>query len=328
MRKLAFASRWFLASLAIAAVAAPAIGETLRYQFKEGDKMNYVLDNDLQAKIDFNGSAIEFGMKMTFDLDWKVKSVSEDGSAVLEQTVDRLQIAMNSPIQGEFSYDSAASGSEPEGQAWEELGPVLKAMRGGPFEVKVSPTGKVAEIKLPKALDDIFQERGGRRGGPGGRMNLLTSESVKQQIERAFIPLPEGEAKEGETWKQNIENKFGRAGTQKLEITYTLAGMEDKDGKQVAKIDSKSNMTFVPNEEGGGEVDAEIEEQKGSGSVLFNATAGRIVEAKSNQQVVMTMIARDNEITQDFTTVTSLTEGKSKNAPAKEKKDESKEKKD
>lgn len=305
---------------------------TLRYQFKKGESAKYVIDNDLSAKIDFNGSAIEFSMKMIFDVTWSVNKVADDGVAELSQKIDRVQLKMDSPLAGNMDYDSATPDSEPDSPIWATMGKTIKEMREGEFILTVSPAGVVKEIKLPAKLEESFSKRGGQRrgGGPGGGGfgALLNGDAIKQQISRAFVPLPEGPAKKDATWKQKLETKFGNAGTQQTEVTYTYKGEEAKDGKEVASIASKSDMKFVPNEEGGGDVDAEITDQKGAGAALFDIKSGKLVSSKFDQQVVMTVTARDNEITQDFTTVTTIKEGKSANPPAPPAKKEKSEGKD
>ena len=47
---------------------------------------------------------------MIFDTTWKVKSVAADGTATLEQTVDRIQMKMDSPFAS-LDYDSKKPGS-------------------------------------------------------------------------------------------------------------------------------------------------------------------------------------------------------------------------
>lgn len=304
-------------------LANPGVAETLRYKFKEGEKLDYVLNNDIKMKMDFNGAAMEMAFNMIFDLVWNVKAVDPDGTATIVQKTSRVQLKVDSPF-GEMAYDTATPGSELEGPM-ADMGKILKAIEAGEFTLKVSPAGKVTDVQFPKQLTEVLGEQGGqRRGGPGrGGMGLFTPDSIKLIIERSFVPLPEGELKEGVTWKQKFTQPVMRAGKQHFEIDYSYGGMKKEQDKDVALINGTTKVTFEPAEEGG-DIDAEINEQKGAGVVLFDPAAGQLQSSKHDQHILMTIQARDNEIQQDMNSTTTMKRGKSDNPPLKVEKKEGK----
>src|SRR5581483_8308118 len=78
----------------------------LRWKFKEGETLDHVIERNVDGKLNLSGADIEFKVKMVFDTTWKVKSVAADGTASIEETLDRMQVAMDSPLAGSLEYDS------------------------------------------------------------------------------------------------------------------------------------------------------------------------------------------------------------------------------
>ena len=104
------ASRGLLAAIAaVLSIAATAqAADAPRWKFKPGETLNYVIERSADGKMKLSGSdlAIKFGM--AFDTTWKCTEVAADGTATLDQTVDRIQVSMASPLAGakRFSLNS------------------------------------------------------------------------------------------------------------------------------------------------------------------------------------------------------------------------------
>ena len=196
---------------------------------------------------------------MVLDSTWKTKAVAKDGSADIEQTIDRVQVNMNSPLGGALEFDS----QQPDSKAG-MLQPMVNGMLGQTFKLKVSPLGKVTDVELPKKLTDAFgagQQGGRRQAGMGIGGNLFSEQGAKELIEKSVVPLPETSAKDS-IWKQAFKNEIPGIGTQTSETTYSLAGTETLDGKKVNKISTKTELTFEPAEDPRG--DLEITAQEGA----------------------------------------------------------------
>src|SRR5262245_48672659 len=134
-----YCRRLHLTALAILAVGfvASARGESpLRWKFKEGQSLDYVLERTAEGKVSLMGAEFAFKMGMAFDTTWKVKSVAADGSANVEQTVERIQISMSSPLAGDVAYDSKSGDKPDAGPVWTLLEPVVSGMLGETFKVK------------------------------------------------------------------------------------------------------------------------------------------------------------------------------------------------
>jgi hypothetical protein len=190
-------------------------------------------------------------------------------------------------------------------------------MVGEEFTLKVSSLGKVTDVKLPEKVLQVVNSQQNTRRGPG-MGNMAGPDQIKEQIENAFVLLPEKAIEANATWDKKTSTKMPRMGTQNTDVTYTYKGQEKKGADEIAKIDAKTQLTFEPQE--GSEIDAEITEQKGTGEIAFDVTAGKVHQMSFHQKMVMNINARDREITQELESKRTLKPGKSENPPPADKK--------
>lgn len=319
----------FLAAM-VCLSSATASAKALRWKFKAGDKMQYALSNKSINEIDAGGFQLTASIKMVFDLGWTVENVAGDGTASLAQTVDRLQLHLQlpPPIDIDFQYDSK-SAETPEGQIWDRMGPMLEALKGGKFTLKVTPTGEIAELKVPEALTKVIEDQkaeaeqgGGGGGGGGGFFQMLgvglSEETIKALMSQALCSLPKDDAAASAGWDYTNAMEMGPIGTMKTKYKYTAGGTEQVGGKSLDKINASSEVTFEPKEDEDSDVDVflELAEQSGSGSVLFDAAAGRAVSSNFEQKVTMEGDFMGNEFERTNTQTTVLVTGASENLPA------------
>jgi len=284
--------------------------------------MDYVMQRATKAEIDLSGSQIEFSLGTAFDTSWKVKSVEKDGSAVLEQTLDRIQVKADSPLGGGVDYDSKVPGSG-QGQAWEMMGPMFEALVGQTFTMKVSPIGKVTDIKIPeKITDQLAKSAGGGRGRNPMAMlgGGLSEASIKEMLERSFVLLPEKPVAADASWKQNFEETMKGAGVKKTEITYSTGESESADGHKIQKIVAKTELTFEPEENPMNDV--EIEDQEGKATISFDVDAGRTLKVEGTQKQTTIIAAPNREISITQEEKTTVRQGKSPEPKAADDKKE------
>jgi Family of unknown function (DUF6263) len=319
MRSYAIVRVSLAAVLAVVFVTAVQ-AQDLRWKFKPDETLNYVLERGVEGKIVLSGAEIAFTMGMTFDTSWKVASVADDGMASVELAVDRIQVSMNSPLFGNMVYDSKG-GEEPKSPVWQQMKPVMNGMLAGPFKVKISPLGEVSDVALPEKLAKSLadQEIGeNRRQGFGIGGNPFGEKGIKELIAKSVLILPQ--AKDGE-WTQTFENALPGLGKQTAETKFTAAGTEKKDGRELAKITSLTELVFEPEENPRAEL--EIMSQEAAGTYYFDREAGHLVSAEGVQQVGMEVTGRQ-EVTQEIKETTKMRLGKSPDKPAaadKESKD-------
>jgi hypothetical protein len=303
--------RWLVFTLLLPLVPSAAVAaEAPRWKFKQGETLNYVLERNADGQMKLAGNPIGLKMGMVFDTTWKCTAVADDGSAQLEQTVDRIQISMASPLSGEVKFDSSA-GATPGGPLGAMLGPMINGLLNQPIKLKVSPLGAVSNIELPAKLQEEFAKQKevgqNRRAGLGIGGNAFSEDAIKKLVEQAVMPLPE-KAEEGVTWTQAFENKLPMLGTELAETTFSLGGEESVDGKKLTKIEAKTELLFEPEESP--RMEMEILEQESSATAYFDNEAGHLVKSEGTQKAVKE-ISGQQEISQDITETFKMYLGKS-----------------
>ncbi|MBX3413094.1 MAG: hypothetical protein KF708_10435 [Pirellulales bacterium] len=314
---------WAALALAISFGARAQAADALGWKFKEGDKVQYAVLNAQHRLIDASGAEFDIDFAFTTDVTWVVDKVNADGSAELTQTIDRVQLKVNTPFTGEFGFDSGDKDSPaPEGPIWERMGPAIEKMVGGQFKVKVTKRGEVTEVTLPQDLLDIIKEQSEQGGGGGGAGalfmggNMFGEKAMKDTIQRGIVIFPESADQE---WTHVVEEKMGEFATMKFDTKYVRSGTEKKDGKELQKIESKTEMTLeLADGAEDGDVVLELIEQEGSGTILFDAAAGQTVSSTSVQKSSMEGEFMGNEVAFETENKVVVVLGTSDNLPKDE----------
>lgn len=315
---------WAALALAVSFGARAQAADSLGWKFKAGEKVQYAISNASHRLIDAGGAEFDIDFNFTTDVTWAVDKVNDDGSAELTQTIDRVQLKVNTPFTGEFGYDSSDKESPaPEGPIWERMGPAIEKMVGGQFKVKVTKRGEVTEVTLPEDLLAIIKEQAEAGGGGGGGAGALFmggdmfgEKAMKATIQRGIVIFPESADKE---WSNLVEEKMGEFATMKYDTKYTHSGTEKKDGKELQKIDSKTEMTLeLADGAEDGDVILELIEQEGSGMILFDAAAGQTVSSTSVQKNSMEGEFMGNEVAFETENTIVVVQGTSENLPKDE----------
>jgi hypothetical protein len=303
-------SVWLPALVAALVLAsAGATAAELRWKFKPGEELQYILSRSTEGKINLSGSDIVFNLQMIFDTSWKPTAIAADGIADIDLTVTRIQIAMDSPLFGRMAYDSK-NPKEPEGPVWGQMKPTMNAMLGETFKAKFSPLGTVTEIQLPAKLAEALakQEIGeNRRQGFGIGGNSFNEKGIKELLSRSVLPLPEATG-DDVTWTQSFVNELPGIGVMTSETTFSAAGEAEQDGKKLAKITAETEILFEPAEEP--KADLEIVEQAATATYLFDAAGGHMVKADGVEDRTMELTG-PQEIVQTIKDTMSMRQGKS-----------------
>ncbi len=296
-------------AVALAGIAVARAESPLRWKFKTGETLSYVLERTAQGKLNLTGSEITFNMGMTFDIDWKAQAVAGDGTAEVELLIGRIQINMSSPLGGNMTYDSQ-SPEKPAGIAWAQMEPMVTGMLGQTFRLKISPLGKVSDIVLPEKLAESFkkQQSQNRQMGFGIGGNAFSEKGIKELIEKSVLPLPDAAPDKDVTWNQHFENTMPSIGTTMTDTTFSMAPDETVDGKKLAKISAGTELTFEPVEKP--VADLEILSQEASATFYFDREAGHLVKSNGSQSFFMELSGA-RELTQDMKETFSMHLGKS-----------------
>ncbi len=277
------------ALLAIASASAEA-QTTLRYQYKEGDKLNYTMDQTQKQAISVMGMDIETSTAMNMEMTWNVKSV-KDKKAQVSQTMDRIKMKMDSAFAA-FDYDSK-DGKEPEGPVGMILGPLFAAMVGAEVTVTTNEIGEVSDTKVSDKLVDALKTNPAlaQMGG------AFSEEGLKNMFgQSSGLMLPKDPVKKGDTWDQKMELKMPPVGIMKMHNKFTYMGSEERGGKMLEKIDVKIDLTIAPIEDPNQPFEIKVKSSEMKGTMYFDNKAGRLAESVLNTKMAMEINAMGNVI--------------------------------
>jgi hypothetical protein len=272
-----------LAILLLAAAPKPA-GTTLRYRFKAGTKLEYVIEQQARTKVRMKGKEQEMSMKQTLDLTWKVKAVDKAGKAQIVQSFDRVRLTFDAPM-GKVEYDSQ-DGKVPEGPVGEHLAPVMKGLVGLEVALSMDALGQVDNVEIHEK---------GAQGLKGieeipGVGELFSKEWIKKMIAQSGLVVPKEPAVKGTAWARKIRNNMN-FGHVTVESDYTYDGPITRDGKKVEHIPFKMILTLEPDPNI--PVPVKFREATGSGSAYFDNVRGWLVEVALAQSMTLD-IGRDS----------------------------------
>ena len=256
--------------------------EPLAWKLEPGLANRYRMTQDTKVEKSGAGGDATVQSSLTIDMSWTVQKVNEDGSAVLDQRIDRMQMKASSGDGQTAEIDSAAK-DDPQGPG-AMLAPFLKAMTDNPFTVTMTPRGEIEDVIIPDAIAEALKNQ------PGAAQmgDLASEEGFKKLVAQAAFVLPE-KIEPGVEWTSKTETNLPAVGKQTAETTYRYEGPKEVDGQKLEAFSAKVNLKFT-----GGQVPVEITKQGSKGEILFNREAGRL-ESSSIKQNTMLKISVGNQ---------------------------------
>ncbi len=287
-----------VAALVTALVAAQSAHAqtTLRYKFKDGEKLNYIMDQKMSMKMSVMGQDIDMSVNQTIDISWNVKEV-KDGKAKMTQKFERFRFNMDGGPTGKIAFDSKDP-KEPEGPIGQIMGPMLKALAGMEVSMTMDEQGEISEVKVPPDLVNLMKKAG---GAPG--MDMFSEDGIKKMLAQGGMVLPKDAVTKGKTWAQKVDQKTP-IGTMKLNNEYTYEGSTEKDGRRLEQVAMKPAMAIEadPN----APITIKMKESVGKGSAYFDNASGRLVEMSMTQNMEMDIAAGGQNISQRMNQVVTL----------------------
>ena len=267
---------------------------TLRWKFKEGAKNHFEMTMEMVQDTKAGPMPFQVKMNQIMDMTWEVKSVGDDGTATMNQTIDRVRMEMVLPQAGQppIKYDSQQKEKAP---GTEMLARIFEIMIGKPFVLRVTPLGKVLDLSAPADL--VAALKGASPQQMGG---LFSEDGLKQMISQSMMPLPEEDVAEGATWEKSAEMNTPPFGKQVTTTEYKFVGPEARDGRNLDKIDVALDMKF----EAGGDTQAKLKlkDNKASGEIYWDNDTGLPAESTVNSKMTFEITVEAQTIEQTVST--------------------------
>jgi Family of unknown function (DUF6263) len=279
-----------LLAFSVMALPRPLAGQMLlRWKLKPGQSLAVVTKQQTESQVAFSGKSATTKIDIDLALEWVV-TAADESQITLKQTIERAAVKLSTPQNAVIEFDSSAT-ARPPGQA-RDLAEAIRSLVGSRVEIKMDTRGNILDVspasdaaKALLAADDKAARAGSSSRG-----------TIQHLLRRPLIILPEKAVAKDEEWTAASDLQTA-AGAFKQLTTYRLAGTTEKAGMQVQSIEMTTKLdpqATGSNASSSGQI--AIKTQKQTGTILFSADQGRVVEAEQTQQLVTERPYRDTTI--------------------------------
>ena len=218
---------------------------TIAYQFEVGEIVRWDTKHEATTMTRIN-KVENFDRAVTKTVKvWRIKEVKEDGTIVIEQSIDRIALSQSVAGGDEIRYDSSKDEQPP--LRFESIAGSV----GVPLAlVSIAPNGKI------KSKEAIYQQS-------------------QMGLDDVAVPLPDGPVKRGDEWYSPSDfvatHADGREMIIKLRKTYTLQSVKN----DIATIDVRTEV-LTPFESP--RILSQLMQEMTEGTIRFDIARGRLLE--------------------------------------------------
>jgi hypothetical protein len=286
-----------VATLACLVLAGAAQAQTtLRYKFKEGDKLGYAIKQDQKMSMNVMGMDIDMKTTMDMDMSWQTVKVEENGTAQAKVTLNHVKMTMEGGPLGKVEVDSTDK-NEPDNPIAQVFAGIAKSIGGMEMTFTVDPTGDIKDVKISEGTQKKLKKIPGL-GAFGG--DAFGPDSLKALVEGGIIvPLPKDAVEKGKSWTQKVSTKTA-VGKISGETKFTYDGATDKD---LEKFTTKPDMKVET--DANAPIQMKLKSGSGKGTTLFDNKAGRVAQATN--EATMKMEIEAGGMTIDVTSTQTTT---------------------
>jgi hypothetical protein len=237
-----------------------AVGILLRYQFKRGQFVHYEEDSRSEMTLMAREQTQATRENRKTNKHFRVISVDEKGSAVVEPVIDRVQMEVRNDNDPAVTYDSAD-----KGDVAKDFKPVEATIGKPTLRIRYAPNGRIEEL-LPLV--------------PGNPENPTGEDPEKQNF---LIAFPDKAITVGEAWTDNylidvsVDGKLRNPLKKRVKIRRTYTLKQVKDG--VAEIQFRNFPLAVERDP---QVKVQLVHHSRFGMIRFDIERGIILEWKSS----------------------------------------------
>ncbi len=267
--------------VSILLISCKSNSETLTFNLEAGKSYRQVTNNKSVVVQEMNGQQMKIEMAMQATVAYLVKAVNET-SYDIELQYESTTMTMTMP-NGALTFSS-----EKEAEANDFVSPMLKAIKGKAFNIKMDKLGKVLEITGVDALwEDMTEVLTNLPEAQAEQLkkqiiDSFGGEALKGNLEMATAIYPENPVKKGDKW--NTQTELATIMKAKVSTDYELVDISG----EYATI--KGVSTIEP------EGEPEFKEQNGmlmkfdlrgtmQSEIKVDKATGWIIEAKISQEM-------------------------------------------
>jgi Family of unknown function (DUF6263) len=277
-------------------VAAPVEEESpLRYRFKEGEVIHYVLEE--KGSAEFAGTKID--ATSNIELKWRVDKVGKNGSVTLTQTIGRVRMEFDIGEKN-IKYDSKA-GAAPDDPTEKLVADAVGTYVGGEMVLTLDAKGNVESLKFDKKLADAVDKL-----PPEGKtiVNALSEDGIRRMVAQCIPALPNETPSDKKPWESKLSVTLAGAGKLTLANKHAYAGTVTRAGKKLDKIDTAATITLVPVEDAPGTI--KITEQEVKSTAHVDRATGRLIDSEFSQKIEIEATENGQTVTIKAKTKTTL----------------------
>ncbi len=276
--------------------------QAIRWELQPGDRYRWVTSQDVDLAAEVNGQSVAMSHRTVVQLTWRV--VPDDaahGGRLVRQSVERVQVRLQSPGADELKYDTTDP-APPTTEAARQLAAAVAPLMSAKAEFRVFPDARVADVRLTDR-----PERPNDPESPAAATfaRFLTREGALELSGVAHFALPPQPVSKGDRWERTREVRTA-AGPFQRKTVFELTGEEQHDGRRLARISFtwKLEPRADPEPALPGEREppppptTRIERQENRGVIWFDVPRGRPVEAAVEQRLTFVSSTGDKQVRQ------------------------------
>jgi len=273
----------FATSLPIAEAAT-----LLRWKLREGQGFQVQVVQNSKTETTVNDRTVKMSLDMRMDMTWTVDSVDQMGVATISQKFTRMRIDMDTPSVGKVVFDT--EGENRAGELTEGLADALGPLMNAKFSVQMTPRGEIVEVDIPQETAAAIK----KATATSKLRQLLSVEGMTQLLQQSLAKLPDKAIEPDHQWTVETTTP-SPLGLLKQTHKYTYRGAVQRKGASLDKIDVVTDLTLEPSKEAAAKK-LSVKSHQQSGSLFFDADAGRFVATDIQQTLVSETPFRDLRI--------------------------------
>jgi Family of unknown function (DUF6263) len=288
---------WLTASLLAPPTPVSAQQVTLRWKYVAGSELVYRSVNRQKTPNPLSGgNAVN---EQTQTMRWSVGEVAPNGDATVTVTTEHVQVEMSGPT-GNVSYDSRTdeAPTAPEAQ-------IFAAMAGLSYTMVIGPDGTLKSVQgMDQVIDRIMGALPAEVSalGQGILGEIFSEESLTNSIQQSIQVLPQEPVGPGGSWQRSFSGQVPVIGVATTNLTFTVDGIEERDGRTVAVISSTGDMVIGEGAIGQFAGMFEIGDAQITGTMDFDVDRGLVLSSTRNAEMTLSIAG------QQMTTETVMTQ--------------------